>query len=150
MKNSIVLFIRLISIGLNAQKIQFLDLPSFFDREFETSGLTGNKENLFLAAERCAKIFVIKKEDMTHIETIHLNGNNIQEGIEIEGITIYKNFLLITDEKNGKLFFFNLKTSSLKEIEIIGKDLSSFKSKYGMEGIAVDEKLKILYILRKK
>jgi uncharacterized protein YjiK len=150
MKNVIVLFLGLISFGLSAQQIQFLDLPSFFDREFEISGLTGNEDNLFLAAERCAKIFVVKKEDMTHVETIHLNIDETQGSIEIEGISIYKDFLLITDEKNGKLFSFNLKTKSLREIKSIGKDLSSFTRNYGMEGIAVDEKSKIVYLLREK
>lgn len=70
---------------------------------------------MFLAAERCAKIFVVKKENMTHVETIHLNIDDIQGGIEIEGISIYKDFLLITDEKNGKLFSFNLKKATYRK-----------------------------------
>lgn len=150
MKNLIVSFLALISFELSAQKIKLLDLPSFFDREFEISGLTGNEEHLFLVSERCAKIFIVSKEDMTHVETIHLNIDAISGGIEIEGISIYKDYLLITDEKKGRLFSFNLKTRSLKEIEIIVKDMSSFTWKYGMEGIAVDEDSKIAHVLRER
>lgn len=150
MKNLIVLFFGLISLVLSAQKVQFLDLPFFFDREFEISGLTGNEDYLFLAAERCAKIFVVKKENMNHVETIHLDIKAITGGIEIEGISMYKNYLLITDEKKGRLFSFNLKTKILKEIKTIGKDMSAFTWKYGMEGIAVDEDSKIVYVLRER
>ncbi|WP_274474341.1 SdiA-regulated domain-containing protein [Mangrovimonas aestuarii] len=150
MKNVIAVLVVLISFGLNAQQVQFLDLPSFFDREFEISGLTGNADKLFLAAERCAKIFVIKKEDMTHVETIHLNIDAIKGGIEIEGLTIYKDFLIISDEKNAKILSYNLKAKSLRSLNPRGKDLSSFKGSYGMEGIAVDETSNILYLLREK
>lgn len=150
MKNLIIILLGIISFGLHAQQPQFLDLPSFFDREFEISGLTGNENNLFLAAERCGKIFVIKKEDMSHVKTIHLNIDLLPGGIEIEGLTIYKDFLLIADEKNGKLFSYHLKTNNLVEIEPNGKELSSFKGKYGMEGIAVDEESKTVYVLRER
>lgn len=61
---------------------------------------------------------MIKKEDMSHVETIHLNIDVLQGGIEIEGLSIYKNFLLITDEKNGKLFSFNLKINNAKANQI--------------------------------
>lgn len=150
MKNLIILVIGIISLGLNAQQIQFLDLPSFFDREFEISGLTGNEKNLFLAAERCAKIFVIKKEDLTHIETIHLNIDDMPNGVEIEGLSLFKDFLLLIDEKNGKIFSFNLKTKKLITLKPNGIDLSLFKGRYGIEGIAVDEESKVLYLLREK
>ena len=150
MKNLITLFLGLTSFGINAQQIQFLDLPSLFDREFEISGLTGNEDNLFLAAERCAKIFVVNKQNRMHIETINLNQDDLPDGIEIEGLSLYKDFLLITDEKNGNIFSYNLKTEKLSEIEPVGKDLSSFKGSYGMEGIAVDVKSKIVYVLRER
>lgn len=81
MKNLIVLFLLLITFSVIAQQINFLDLPSFFVREFEISGLTGNEEHLFLAVERCAKIFVVKKENMTHVKTIDLKTATIKEGI---------------------------------------------------------------------
>lgn len=150
MKNLIILFLGIIPFGVNAQKIQFLDLPSFFEREFEISGLTGNENNLFLAAERCAKIFVIKKDDMTHVQTIHIDSKDIPNGIEIEGLSFFNDFLLLTDEKNGIIFSFNLKTKKLIALEPNGKDLSSFKGRYGIEGIAIDEELKVLYLLREK
>lgn len=150
MKNLILLSILAISFEFNAQQIQFLELPPFFDREFEISGLTGNEHNLYLAAERCAKIFVINKEDLTYIETIHLNLDAIPNGIEIEGICIFKDFLLLTDEKNGTILSFNLSTEKLVTLEPNGIDLSSFKGSYGIEGIAVDEKSKVVYVLREK
>ncbi len=145
-----ILIVGITSFGANAQQIQFLDLPSLFEREFEISGLTGNEDNLFLAAERCAKIFVVNKEDMTHVETIHLDMKDLPNGIEIEGLSLYKNFLLLTDEKNGKVFSFNLSTRKLRNLESIGLDLSSFKGKYGIEGIAVDGESNLLYLLREK
>lgn len=150
MKKIIILYIGIISFALNAQKIKLLDLPSFFEREFEISGLTGNENYLFLAAERCEKIFIIKKDDMTHVETIQFNSKDIPNGIEIEGLCLFKDFLLLTDEKNGKIVSFNRNTEKLLALHPNGIDLSSFKGKYGIEGIAVDEKLKVLYVLREK
>lgn len=150
MKKVILFFVLQITFVIHAQHIQFLDLPSFFDREFEISGLTGNRDNLFLAAERCEKIFVVKKEDMTHVETIHLNTEKLKSPIEIEGLTLYKNFLLIADEKKGRVLSYNLTTHQLKVLPTNGKDLSSLTGKYGMEGIVVNEKSGILYVLREK
>jgi len=150
MKKILLFTLVLLSFELNAQQIQFLDLPSFFDREFEISGLTGDDENLFLAAERCGKIFIVEKESLNHIKTIHLNFDNLDDGIEIEGLCLYQNFLLITDEKNGKIFSLNLRTEEFNEISVSGKDLSSFIGKYGMEGIAIDPASNTLYLLREK
>jgi hypothetical protein len=42
-------------------------------------------------------------------------------------IRIYKEYLLIIDEKKGKLFSFYIKTNHLNEIKTIGKDVSSIK-----------------------
>jgi hypothetical protein len=50
MKNSIILFLGLISLAISGQQIQFLKLPPFFEKEFEISGLTGNNDNLYLGA----------------------------------------------------------------------------------------------------
>jgi hypothetical protein len=64
---------------------------------------------------------------MTHVKTIDLKTATIKEGIWVEVIRIYKEYLLIIDEKKGKLFSFYIKTNHLNEIKTIGKDVSSIK-----------------------
>lgn len=125
-------------------------MPSFFEKELEISGLTGKNDLLYLGAERCAEIIILNKKDMSHVGTIPIINDSIKGGIEIEGLSIFKNFIFIADEKKGRIFTLNLETKTLSRVIVKGTDLSKFTNGFGMEGIAVEESTKLLYLLREK
>lgn len=134
------------------QSIKFLKLPPLFEKELEVSGLTGNAETFFFASERCQKIIAVDKKDKQHQTTFDLSlylPKEIQN-IELEGLSLYHNHLIMTDEYHAKLYAFDWTKKDFQELVINGKDLSKLKGSYGMEGVAVDERNNLLYLLREK
>ncbi len=149
MKKLILGFVFFSSAFINGQQIEFLELPSLFEREFEISGMTGDATHLYLAAERCAKVFVLDKENVALVETIELDTSEI-ESLEVEGLSRYKDYLLLTDEKKGRIFSYHLKTKQLTQVNHDQPKFSKFRGNYGMEGIAIDTVAKVAYVLRER
>lgn len=134
------------NIKVLAQKVEFLDLPSVFKKEFEISGLTGKKGVLYLGAERCARIFALDQHTLEVLRVIPLENHEI----ELEGLDWYKEYLLITDEKKGKIWSLNTNTNELLPLHLEGVDLSFATGSYGLEGIAVYQDSDLVYVLREK
>lgn len=157
-QNIILLLLALSCPGwVRAQTIETLDLPEPFKYELEISGITGTNGTLFLPSERCGKIMVIDKNDLSLIKTIDLGRSMASSGftpdeidvVEIEGIAFYGNNLLMTDEERTAIYQYNLKTDSVFEVEV-DMDLSGFTGSYGIEGIAVNDGKSLLYLLRER
>jgi len=149
--------------SLSAQKnnIKFIELPDDFHTELEISGMIGHENSLYLVSEREKIVHQISMLDYSIITTIDLrqpiinyNSKNPENEInirtiEMEGITWYKNQLLFVDEGNTAIYKYDLNDGTISKIKT-NLDLSEFKGNYGMEGIAVNQDKKLVYILRER
>jgi hypothetical protein len=109
----------------------------FYKAASQFSGITARGDTLFLLQERCKKIDLIN--EITHHEIGEIDLSQLVGG-ELEGLTIYKNHLLIVNEvvDNPCVYDYNLNTRQLSKILISPDDLlkNDFKER-GIEGIAV-------------
>ncbi|PLX10506.1 MAG: hypothetical protein C0597_16665 [Marinilabiliales bacterium] len=148
---------------LSAQKnnIKFIDLPDDFNTELEISGMIGHENSLYLVSEREKIIYQISMLDYSITSSIDLRKpiitynskkpeNEIDiRGIEMEGLSWYKNQLLFVDEGNTAIYRYDLDEETISKIKT-NLDLSDFNGDFGMEGIAVNKDKKLVYILRER
>jgi hypothetical protein len=80
MKYSIVFFFGLLSMGLNAQQIHFLDLPSFFNREFDFilfDALKNSQSEPNRLLSLTKEIYFMKDSFATNVEGIYSDERSI-------------------------------------------------------------------------
>ena len=130
----------------------------FHSRAVEISGISSDGQNYYLATEECKKIYTIKiSGDTTFLlGTIDLTDERVwAKDVEIEGLTYWNDFLVLSDEKNAMLFGYNILTNHLSKIRIDAPDevvshIKTYTGHYGMEGVAINKALSLLYLLREK
>lgn len=110
------------------------------------SGIAILNNKLYMAAERCKKLFVADLSTHQIVDTIQLISTDT---LEIEGIAEYNKQLYCVSETNSKTYHINLITGKLtpQSYELdFSKLLGPFKGD-GLEGIAINTPSNLLYVL---
>lgn len=95
------------------------------------------------------KIVILDNQNYKITRTIDLNQKGLKDDeAELEAIATYKNHFLITDEVNFCIYDYNILKDTLTKINSINltKDIIDF----GIEGITVNQKDNICYILKER
>jgi len=122
-------------------------------KAWQLSACTVHKDKIYMAAEKCGKLLVANFDG-------HLTGvidlpfeklNLISKDIELEGLAIYKEWLLLADESASyhQLYSYHLnekRFSIINASDVLINDTGYF----GIEGIAVNEKENICYVLKER
>lgn len=136
--------------GQLKSQILAVNIEAKFDSALEISSSVCRGDSLFLIPEKCKQIFIIKKEGFAPSDNINLDrGILSKRSVEIEGATLYRDHLLMSDEKNAKIYDYAFLDDSISEVTT-NHDLSNDTGSYGMEGIAVDTVDNICYVLKEK
>lgn len=146
------LYFLLISIlfnsHLNAQ-VLVIRLDNLFNDAVEISSISVKNHQIILTTEKCKQLFYI---DMNgNIQNIISLPKNVisDKEVEIEGVSLAKNYFLLTDEKNAKIYAYHFYDSNITEVKT-DYDLSGDTGSQGMEGIAVDTIANICYVLKER
>lgn len=132
---------------------QLVALPIIFNTKIEISGISKFNNEFFLVSEKQSKIFSLyPRERADSFEITRTIMDPAFQNSEFEAIATYKKYLLITDEKNPQIFAYNLETSTLlpQPLKITGFDITNDRNFFGLEGIAINEKKKICYLLKER
>ncbi len=136
------------------QTFTFEDLPDFFELRYEILSIANQTDQLYLASEKCNYVFVLDSQKLHHDRTIRMDTDklDLDKTVQIEGMTIYENYLLMADEANTKILFFDLAEEQFinptPKITFNGK--KDFDEEQGLEGVAVNTRKKLIYVLREK
>jgi len=154
MKAYIAIFMLCVTVNLiKAQSISFHELPDLFVQAVEISGITGCDDTLYLLSEKCKQIHLFNKNELTHLKTIFLddiNGWSFSD-TDLEAVTYYEDFLIISDEneKSAAILVYDISRDTIYQASI-DIQLSLGDDKYGIEGIATNPSMDILYLLRER
>ncbi|MET3127438.1 hypothetical protein ABID42_002553 [Arcicella rosea] len=137
---------------MNSQQINYkltqLDLKAKLNEQqypFQFSSIVIKNDSIILVAEKCNRIYILNKKTLDVISVI----NDLvfpKDKVSIEGVVLYKNrYLFLLDENNTAIYSYDLKDqkSNIKRID----DKSLKGNKYKLEGIAINEKDSICYVL---
>lgn len=117
----------------------------------EYSGITSFNDSLYLLEEKNHKIVVVDNENYKISRTIDLNNKGLNiNNAQFEAITVFKNHFFITSEECGnvKIYDYNLTKNTLSDIT--PTSISNDCDLFGIEGIAINQKKKICYILKER
>ncbi|MEA5428481.1 hypothetical protein [Arcicella lustrica] len=137
---------------MNSQQINYkltqLDLKAKLNEQqypFQFSSIVIKNDSIILVAEKCNRIYILNKKTLDVISVI----NDLvfpKDKVSIEGVVLYKNrYLFLLDENNTAIYSYDLKDqkSNIKRID----DNSLEGNQYKLEGIAINEKDSICYVL---
>jgi len=124
---------------------------SLLKKSYEFSSIVIRNDTMFLIAEKCKTLFFLNKQTLKPINSVSLDSKIVHRDVQIEGCALYKNHLIMVDEKVDSVYQYDLsnrKTSLvIKNIKMSNPhDSDSF----GLEGIAINSSKSICYILREK
>lgn len=124
-----------------------IKLPAEMNKQVCISGMKFYKGQLYLASERCPKIFVFDPEKQVISNTINLQ---VPRNFEMEGMTSYKDKLYLVSESIASVYEVTIATGVIKTIQTSFPLPEKSKSGDGMEGIAANEKNNKFYLLRER
>lgn len=123
--------------------ISQLNLDARFDKAIECSGMAIKDGRLYIAEEKCKEIMHIKTANLRPNisgwdSIVFKQGTIIDHDPGIEGLSFYKDRLLMTDEAKPGIYHMGL--TDKKPIDVKSAfDFSNDVGKQGIEGIAVNE-----------
>lgn len=137
---------------MNSQPINYkltqLDLKAKLNEQypFQFSSIVIKNDSIILVAEKCNRIYILNKKTLDVISVI--NDLVFPEAkVSIEGVVLYKDrYLFLLDEDNTTIYSYDLKDPK-SNIKRIINDKSLKGNKYKLEGIAINEKKSICYVL---
>lgn len=124
-----------------------------FTRRVATSALFVAHDSLFMVQERCSGFMAVAINNMTAppvMRQLETAGLAVTRPVDIEGAVLYGDDVLLTDEANTCVYSYSLVTGNMQKVQVNNKDMLADTSDTGLEGIAVNEKDKICYLLKER
>ncbi|OMP30061.1 esterase-like activity of phytase family protein [Mangrovimonas sp. DI 80] len=138
----------------NGQNVNHLLLEKTFNAPYEISSACTYNNQIIIASEKCGKIFTIDPNTGRTVatETIPFLIDKDKKGKSnaIEGISIYKNYYFLVEEKESNQIIV-LDRDTKKKLEIKYTHKFGFPpnigNKNGLEGIEIDISSNMIYVI---
>lgn len=132
---------------------EIVQLNETLNSKVEISGIAYYQANFYFISEKksCLYKFAPYRNKDSFYQVNSPVDLKIQSS-ELEGLAVYNNYLLITDERNAKIYAYDLEENNTLPypLDIKGFDVSGDVGFFGMEGIAVNQKNGICYLLKER
>ncbi|GLB52390.1 hypothetical protein NBRC110019_14300 [Neptunitalea chrysea] len=129
-----------------SQDVQLQILDNELNKPFEFSSLAIRNDTIFLPTENCKTIFYVDKI------TKKVIGKDYFEVLgksDLEGITVFKNYIFVADEEDNNIQFINITTKAITKLKIHDIDSNqNTNHDFGLEGIKMNKKGTYLYVLK--
>lgn len=117
----------------------------------EFSGLARQRDKFYLLAEKCRKIMTWEAVKNVYGLIEFDEQNPLLFNSQLEGLAVLNDTILLScDERNARIISINIVQKSVKNVDVVGTNLQEWTGNVGMEGIAIDQQRKKIFLLREK
>ena len=152
--------LRLLWVSVFIFSFQFFENPisrinfenSFNDSNMEFSSLAMIGNSFITATERKGKIYSFKLVNnmLVYDKEFPIPTAGGDGDSQFEAVTTYKNLIILSDEKNTRIIGLDSLSNDIK-LNFQNNDLFPFEAdQFGIEGVAINEKMDMLYILKER
>lgn len=124
-------------------QVQLYNTRPAFEHRISISGMIAYGDKLYLAAERCKKIFIVQIGTGRITDTLELQ----HEGdLELEGISAYRGKLYAVSESDARVYEIDTANGNMRPVATDKPFPPIFRGD-GLEGIAINETQRKMYVL---
>lgn len=130
-----------------SQNIKSFQLDSILNKPYEFSSIAIQNDTIFIVTENCNTVFYLDKKSKHVIgqQSFMLETPNS----DIEGMSIFKNFMFISDESDNSIAVIDLKRNEELPVTFgLTNKAQNLNHDFGFEGIEINAEGNYVYLLK--